>query len=123
MVMGSAKQPNTTPNISNNLLLNPTEVINNMVELRIQLAQLEQQIQDLQPAFKAACTTFNTQKIELDRAVITQKLTPAQWSYSKEILQQQDLIKELKRQFKLDHEPIAGRDITWAIKLLLSKSP
>ena len=33
--MGSAKQPNTTPNISNNLL-NPTEVINNMVELRIQ---------------------------------------------------------------------------------------
>lgn len=119
--MESAKKPNTTPNISNNLL-NPTEVINNMVELRVQLAQLEQQIQDLQPAFKAACATFNTKKIELDRAVITQKLTPAQWAYSNEILQQQNLIKELKRQFKLDHEPIAGRDITWVIKLLLSKS-
>lgn len=120
--MESTKKPNTTPNTSNNLL-NPTEVINNMVELRVQLAQLEQQIQDLQPAFKAACATFNTKKIELDRAIITQKLTPAQWSYSKEILQQQNLIKELKRQFKLDHEPISGRDITWVIKLLLSKSP
>ncbi len=32
-------------------LLNPNQVINSMIELRIQLAELEQQILALQPAF------------------------------------------------------------------------
>ncbi|BAZ70859.1 hypothetical protein NIES4106_56560 (plasmid) [Fischerella sp. NIES-4106] len=110
-------------NISNsnhtnsNKLLSPNEIINAMIDLRIQLAELEQQIQDLQPAFRAACMALKTEKIELERAIISRRLTPAQWTYSKDILQQQDLIKQLKHQFQLDHEPTGGRDITWMIRM------
>lgn len=121
--MSIKRTKNLTPaqQVSTNLL-NPTAVINRMVELRIQLAELEQQIQALQPAFQAACLTLNSPKIELERAVITQKLTPGQWAYSPEILQQSARLKQLKRQFQLDHEPIGGRDLTWVIKLLRPKS-
>jgi hypothetical protein len=101
-------------------LLNPTEIINNMIDLRIQLAELEQQIQDLQPAFFAACMALKTEKIELERAIISRRLTPAQWTYSPDILEQQDILKQLKRQFQQKHEPTSGRDITWVIKLLLA---
>ena len=101
-------------------LLNPIEIIGAMIDLRIQLSELEQQIQSLQPAFLAACLTLNTDKITLERAIITRKLTPGQWTYSPNIGEQEALLKQLKREFQQLHEPTSGRDVTWTIKLLLA---
>ncbi len=101
-------------------IVDPVEIINTMIDLRIQLSELEEQIAKLQPAFFAACILLNTDKISLERAIITRRLTPAQWTYSPAILQQLDLIKKLKQEFHTTHEPTSGRDITWVIKLLLA---
>jgi len=103
-------------------LLSPIEIINATIDLRIQLSKLERQIQAFQPAFFAACVALNTERITLERAVITRKLTPGRWTYSPDILQQENILKLLKRQFQQDHEPTSGRDIIWIIKLLLAQS-
>jgi len=80
----------TLPNPSTAFdLLDPFEVIETMIDLRIQLTQLEQQIQTLQPSFFAACLILNQAKIERDRAIISRKLTPAQWTYAIDILEQE----------------------------------
>jgi hypothetical protein len=55
-------------------LLAPVEIIDVMIDLRIQMSELEQQIQSLQPAFFAACLALNTDKIALERAIITRTL-------------------------------------------------
>ena len=91
-----------------------------MIELRIQLVQLEQQIQALQPAFFAACLAHDTDKITHDRALITRRLTPGQWAYASNVLEQEALFKHLKQQFQQAHEPTGGREVIWAIKLLLT---
>lgn len=91
-----------------------------MIELRIQLQAIENQIASLQPAFFIACLSFNTEKIERTRAVITRRLTPGQWTYSIDILEQDSFLKQLKKQFHQDHEPTSGREVTWAMKLLLN---
>jgi hypothetical protein len=109
-----------TINSEDSALLNPLDIIDRMIELRIQLQQLESQIASLQPAFFAACLSLNAEKIERTRAVITRKLTPGQWTYSINILEQDAFLKQLKKQFHQEHEPSSGREVTWAIKLLLS---
>jgi hypothetical protein len=86
-------------------LLNPIEIIDAMIDLRIQLSELKQQIQSLQPAFFAACLALNTEKIALERAIITRKLTPGQWTYSPNIGEQEAFLKQLKREFQQLHEP------------------
>jgi hypothetical protein len=86
-------------------LLNPIEIIDAMIDLRIQLSELKQQIQSLQPAFFAACLALNTEKIALERAIITPKLTPGQWTYSPNIGEQEAFLKQLKREFQQLHEP------------------
>jgi len=101
-------------------LLNPLEVIETMIDLRIQVAQLEQQIKSLQPAFFAACAALNTEKITHDRALITRRLTPGQWAYAPDVLEQEALSRHLKQQFQQAHEPTVGREVIWAIKLLLT---
>ena len=101
-------------------LLNPIEILDAMIELRVQLRAIEEQIQALQPAFFTACLTLNTDKIALDRATISRRLTPGQWAYSAKVLEQETLFKHLKQQFQQTHEPISGREIIWAIKLLLT---
>jgi hypothetical protein len=106
--------------INDTAVSHPADIIDTMIELRIQLFEIEQQIQALQPAFFAACLALNTDKIQHDRAIITRRLTPAQWSYSAEILHQAALLKQLKQVFQQKHEPTSGREITWAIKLLLA---
>jgi hypothetical protein len=100
-------------------LLSPLEVIEAMIDLRIQLAEIEQQIQVLQPGFYAACAALNTEKIERDRALISRRLTPGQWAYSPDVIEQELLFKQLKQQFQKKHEPTGGREVIWAIKLLL----
>jgi hypothetical protein len=101
-------------------VLQPTSVIDAMIELRIQLHQLEQQIQALQPSFYAACMAINLDKIAFERAVITRRLTPGQWDYSDQVLEQELLFKQLKQQFQQVHEPTGGREVIWAMKLLLT---
>lgn len=101
--------------------LSSTEVIETMIELKVQLAQLEHQIQALQPAFFVACAALKLEKIERERAIISKRLTPGQWNYSPDIVQQDLLLKQLRRQFQLDHDPIAGRDVIWVLKLLLKQ--
>lgn len=110
--------PILSANSSSNLL-EPIDVINTMIDLRTQLAQLEQQIQSLQPAFYAACVALNTDKIELKRAVINRRLSPGKWGYSDDIVEQEELLTHLKKQFQKTHEPISGREVIWAVKLLL----
>jgi hypothetical protein len=112
---------NNQPITSNDseVLIDPNAVINTMIELRIQLAELEQQIQALQPTFFAACVALNIDKVTLERAAISRKLTPGQWSYSSDIVEQEGLLKQRKQQFRQTHEPISGREVTWAIRLLL----
>jgi hypothetical protein len=101
-------------------LLDPFNVIETMIDLRLQFAQLEQQIQSLQPTFYAACAALNTEKIARDRAIITRRLTQGQWAYSSDILEQEALFKHSKQQFQKAHEPTGGREVIWAIKLLLT---
>jgi hypothetical protein len=103
-------------------LLNPLEVIEAMIDLRIQLTHLEQQIKALQPTFFAACFALNQAKIERNRAIVSRRFTPAQWIYATDILEQEILLKQLRKQFQQDHEPTGGREITWMIKLLLAQS-
>ena len=45
-------------------LLNPINIIEAMIDLRIQLEQIETQIDALKLAFYAACATLNAKKIE-----------------------------------------------------------
>lgn len=101
-------------------LLDPLEIINVMVDLRSQLAELEQQIKTLQPAFYAACAALNLEKIAIERATISRRLTPGQWDYSDDIIEQENLLKQRKSQFQQAHEPVGGREVIWAIKLLLA---
>lgn len=103
-------------------LLNPTDIIEHMIDLRLQLAQLEQQVKELQPAFFAACLTFNRESIELKQATIKRRLTPGKWSYDPEITGQEHLLKALKRQFQNDHDPVSGRELIWIVKLLLTQT-
>ena len=101
-------------------LFDPLTIIDAMLDLRIQLAELQQQVEDLQPAFYAACAALKLEKIATDRATISRRLTPGQWDYSADILEQEDLLKQLKTQFKQAHEPIGGREVYWMVKFLLA---
>lgn len=100
----------------------PLDIIDEMIDLRIHVFEMEREIQALQPAFFAACLALNTDKIQHSRATITRKLTPAQWTYSAEILGQEALLKQLKHLFQQNYEPTSGRDVTWVIKLLLAQA-
>ena len=109
-------QPLLTTHDAPATLLDPLDIIYAMIDLRAQLAQLEQQVQSLQPAFYAACLTLNTDKIELERAT---RLTPGKWDYSNNIVEQEEMLSRLKKQFQQAHEPISGREVIWAVRLLL----
>ncbi len=65
-------------------LIQPLDVIHAMIDLRAQVAELELQIQALQTTFGAACLALNTDKISLERAIISRRLTPGRWAYSGE---------------------------------------
>lgn len=111
------------PSSSSDLdLLNPTDIIERIIDLRLQMAQLEQQLKALQPAFFAACLTFDRDTIKLERATINRRLTPGQWSYDPEITEQERFIKALKQPFQNDHDPISGRELIWIVKLLLAQT-
>ncbi|MBC8121218.1 MAG: hypothetical protein H7Y22_05190 [Gemmatimonadaceae bacterium] len=94
------------------------DVIDHMVALRGQMAEVEAQIKSLQPAFHLACTVLETERIETSRAVITKRHTPGQWTYPASILLSEEQLKQLKKQFQKDNEPTSGREVIWAVKLM-----
>jgi hypothetical protein len=98
-------------------ILQPSEVIEQMIDLRIRQAELEVQIQALKPAFFDACQLAADQ-LENKRALIYCKLTPGQWNYPSHIVQQAEQLKQLKQDFRENHEPAAGREVNWVLKLL-----
>jgi hypothetical protein len=101
-------------------ILNPSDIIEQMIDLRIQQADLEQQIQALRPAFFDACAQQTMDRLENERALIYRKLTPSKWNYPSHILAHEQQLKQLKQDFQESHEPAMGREIIWNIKLLTS---
>jgi hypothetical protein len=61
--------------------LSPNEVINLMVSLRLQRAELDDQIETLQPSFIEACAALGISQLELEQALIFRQLTRGQWDY------------------------------------------
>ena len=110
--------PETHSNLDPSTLLNPNDIIEHMIDLRIQMALLQQQAKDLKQDFFAACFALNQDTITLEQATISRRLSPGKWDYPPNITEQDLLIKALKEQFKQDNEPVSGRDITWMIRLL-----
>lgn len=110
--------------VANNLgaFMNPTptqpsDVIDQMVSLRKQLAQLEAQIEALKPDFFDACAAQAVDQFQHPQAVIYRRLTPGKWDYPNDLIEQEQRLKQQKRQFQETHEPVAGREVIWSIKL------
>lgn len=97
--------------------LSPDATINQMIELRRQLAQLERQIDDLKPAFFDACAAQEVAQFQHEHALISRRLTRGTWDYPDHILEQEEHLRQLRRQFQQTNEPIAGREIIWSIRL------
>ena len=102
-------------------LLHPHDIIEQMIDLRLQISHLQQQVDTLQDDFFAAWFALNQDTITHQHATIRRQLTRGKWDYPTPITEQELRIKALKHQFQQDHEPSSGRDITWVIRLL--KSP
>ena len=109
---------NIEHSVHDSTLLTPHDIIEKMIDLRIQISQLQQQADALQKDFFAACFTLNQKTITLKQATIRRQLTRGKWDYPSNITEQELFIKSLKHQFQHDHEPIRGRDMTWVIRLL-----
>ena len=101
----------------NTIQTQPSDVIDQMVALRKQLAQLEAQIEALKPAFVDACTAQEVEQFQHQQALIYRRLTPGKWDYPSDLLQQEQHLKQQKRQFQQTHEPVAGREVIWSIRL------
>ena len=95
----------------------PSDVIAPMVALRLQLTQLEAQIDALKPDFFDACAAQEVDQFQHQQAVIYRRLTPGKWDYPSDLIEQEQRLKQQKRQFQETHEPVAGREVIWSIKL------
>ena len=93
------------------------KIIEKMIDLRIQLEAISQQIKDLKPAFIEACEEQDSDQIHHEQALIYCKITNGTWIYPTNILKQQEKLKQLKQDFQATHEPHTGREISWVIKL------
>ena len=98
-------------------ITNPDDIINQMVSLRLQQAKLNHQIDTLKPLFFEACATQEASRFEHEQAVISRRLTPGKWDYPNHLVEQEEELKKTKRQFQATHEPTAGREVIWVVKL------
>lgn len=98
--------------------LTSPQIIDLMVELRLQFVELEDKINTLKPAFFNACAEYDSLSINHEKALISRQLTSGQWNYPDYILEQEKQLKRLKQDFRQKHEPISGRAVYWTIKLL-----
>lgn len=69
----------------------PSDVIDQMVALRKQLAQLEAPIEALKPDFFDACAAQAVDQFQHPQAVIYRRLTPGKWDYPSDLLQQAEV--------------------------------
>ena len=95
----------------------PDDIIEQMVTLRLQQAKLNHQINMLKPQCFEACATQEVSRFEYKQAIISRRLTPGKWDYPNHVVEQEEALRKLKRQFQETHEPTAGREIIWSIKL------
>ena len=98
--------------------LSPNDVINQMIALRLQRAEIDNQIDTLKSDFLAACAELDISHLRHEQALVLRKLTPGQWDYPDPILEHEQRLKHLKQQFRETHEPTAGREISWSIRLI-----
>lgn len=96
-----------------------SDVIDEMINLYTLKVQLEQQIKDLKPAFFKACDQQETNcRVKHERAIVSRRLTPGRWNYPSYIIDQELQLKRCKQEFQDSHEPQAGREVIWSIKLI-----
>ncbi|UFP94027.1 hypothetical protein [Gloeobacter morelensis] len=93
------------------------EIIDKMIDLRLRLAAIESEIQAVQPEFYLACAAISDDKIETPRATISRRFTAGRWEYSPPIVQMEEDLKRLKKDFQKKHEPTEGREVIWAVRL------
>lgn len=101
----------------NTKALSPNDTINQMVSLRLQRAELDNQIETLKPTFLEAYAALDISQLRHEQALISRKLTPGQWDYPDNIIEGEQQLKRLKQQFREAHELTAGREISWSIRL------
>jgi hypothetical protein len=100
--------------------LSSAKIIDQMIALHTQKKILEQQIQELEPAFFEACNQQDNDKINGERALVYRKITPGRWVYPNNIIEQQEQLKQLKQEFQDTHEPNHGREISWVVKIYMN---
>ena len=100
----------------------PEQIIDRMIALRIEQNKITQDINALQTQFVEACKAQNTDQIQHDKALIYKRLTPGKWIYSPDIIAIEQELKAKRKEFQQQHEPNAGREETWVIRLLLDEA-
>jgi hypothetical protein len=100
--------------------LSSAKIIDQMIALHTQKKMLEQQIEELEPAFFEACNQQENDKIDGERALIYRKITPGRWVYPDNIIKQQERLKKLKQDFQNTHEPNHGREVSWVVKIYMN---
>lgn len=93
-------------------------IVDRMIELRLQLAAIEQEIDTLQPAFYAACAALSEDRIDTPRAIITRRRTPGRWLYPLSVTTVEETLNQQKLRFQKENEPVSGRELIWAIRLV-----
>ena len=78
----------------------PNDVIDQMVELRLQRAQLDQRIEALKPAFHQACTALDRLSVQTSKC--THFSQADAWAMSRilTLFKKEKQLKRLKRQFQ-----------------------
>jgi hypothetical protein len=99
----------------------PSQIIEQMIDLQIQLKEVERQIQKFTPTFHDAChqlTGDQIDRIDTERASIHFKTKAGKWEYDLEIDNVERHLRQLRKEFRDTHEPISGREEYWSIKLV-----
>jgi hypothetical protein len=96
------------------------KIIDQMIALHTQKKMIEQQIEELEPAFFEACNQQDNDKITGEQALVYRKITPGRWVYPNNIIEQQERLKLLKQEFQDTHEPNHGREVSWVVKIYMN---
>ena len=100
----------------------PEQIIDLMIDLRIEQNRIDQAINELKSRFFEACKAQNTNQIFHNKAIIYKRLTPGKWTYSPEITALENELKSKRKEFQQFHEPSAGREEIWGVRLCLEEN-